>query len=249
MAFTVQDITYTIIFGHNVSAKSSNIDINTNNLVLDTVTTTDPLYAGTYIITEIENGAFYNCTMLTGSLTIGGSVTSIGNSAFTFCTGLTGSLTIGASVTSIDDYAFSTCSALTGFITIPEGVTRIGQYTFYGLEALIGPITIPASVTVIGEGAFNWCPLVSNYIFLGDAPTPENLGNNIFDNGATEATITYTLGTTGWSETWPFVSPPYEGTQLVSKARVHRPTPTMITSTSFNVFTTNFMGMGNDFQY
>jgi hypothetical protein len=75
-----------------------------------------------YKVTGIGNGAFNNCTGLTGSLTIGNSVTNIGDVAFEDCSGLTGSLTIPDSVISIGGGAFLGCSGLTGSLTIPDSV-------------------------------------------------------------------------------------------------------------------------------
>ena len=93
---------------------------------------TIPAQANGYSVTSIGRYAFYDCSRLTGSLTIPNSVTSIGMSAFKYCSGLTGSLTIPNSVTSIGDLAFSSCSGLTGSLTIPNSVTSIVGNPFIG---------------------------------------------------------------------------------------------------------------------
>ena len=105
-------------------------------------------------VTSIDNGAFYNCSSLTGTLTIPNSVTSIGTYAFYNCSGLT-SVTIGNSVTSIGSYAFYYCSGLTS-VTIPDGVTSIEWGAFYNCSGLTS-VTIGNSVTSIGGGAFSGC--------------------------------------------------------------------------------------------
>ena len=111
----------------------------------------------TYAVKKIGTCAFYLCSGLTGSLTIGNSVTSIGSNAFTNCSGFTGSLTIGNSVTTIDDYAFYDCSGFTGSLTIGNSVTSIGASAFEGCSSFTGSLTIPNSVTTIDDYAFYDC--------------------------------------------------------------------------------------------
>ena len=84
-------------------------------------------------VTEIESGAFFGCTSLSG-IEIPDSVTEIGSSAFFGCTSLS-SIEIPDSVTSIGFYAFSGCKNLSS-IEIPDSVTEIGYRTFYGCEKL-----------------------------------------------------------------------------------------------------------------
>ena len=104
-------------------------------------------------LTEIDGGAFQNCTGLT-SITIPDSVINIGESAFSGCTGLTG-VTIPDSVTSIGGSAFSGCTGLTS-VTIPDSVTSIGGSAFSGCTGLTG-VTIGNGVTGIGSSAFSGC--------------------------------------------------------------------------------------------
>ena len=105
-------------------------------------------------IASIDDGAFWYCSALTGSLTIPNSVTSIGSSAFEYCRGFT-SLTLPNSITSIRYSAFHGCSGLTS-LTIPNSVTSIGDYAFCGCSGLTS-LTIPNSVTSIGDCAFSSC--------------------------------------------------------------------------------------------
>jgi len=156
-------------------------------------------------VTNIETGTTY-------------TVTSIGANAFINCSRLSLPLTIGESVTSIGQSAFSGCIRLPGALTIPASVTSIGDSAFYDCRALNGPLTIGVGVTSIKYNAFYGCALLSKYIFLGNAPTSENLGSNIFDGGPTNpaATIDYTFGKTGWSDPWP--PSPYTGTRLATVA-------------------------------
>ena len=107
----------------------------------------------TLAVTSIDNGAFKDCSKLTG-VTIPSSMTSIGSTAFYGCSGLT-SITIPNSVTSISGYAFYGCSELTN-MNIPNSVTSIGSSAFSYCNGLTS-ITIPNSVTSIGQSAFAVC--------------------------------------------------------------------------------------------
>lgn len=107
-------------------------------------------------VTTIGESAFHACSGFTG-LTIPAGVTTIGNFAFYYCRGFTGSLTIPASVTTIGNYAFYDCRGFTGSLTIPAGVTTIGKYAFQFCSGFTGSLTIPARVTTIGESAFSDC--------------------------------------------------------------------------------------------
>ena len=171
-------------------------------------------------VTSIGYGAFGSCTGLT-SVTIPESVASIGVSAFSWCTGLT-SVTIPNSVTSIGGDAFSGCTGLTS-VTIPNSVTSIGDGAFNGCSGLTS-VTIPDSVTSIGEeafadctgltsvnigsgvtsivdGAFYGCTSLTSAYFLGNAPL--TMGSGVFDNCASNFTISYIAGSSGFTTpTW-----------------------------------------------
>ena len=149
---------------------------------------TIPSKLGGYQVTEIGgtaynymgeeefNGAFENCSKMTG-VTIPDSVTTITENAFKGCAGLT-TLTIPNSVTNIGWFAFADCTGLK-CLNIPNSVTNLGNYTFAGCTGLksinisnriksigqetfsscsgLEKVTIPNSVTDIGSGAFEFC--------------------------------------------------------------------------------------------
>ena len=131
-------------------------------------------------VTAIGDRAFYYCSGLTGSLTIPNSVTAIGDGAFQYCSGFTGSLTIGNSVTTIGGGAFSWCRGFTGSLTIPNSVTTIGAEAFRGCSGFTGSLTIPNSVTTIGAGAFRVCSGFTGSLTIPNSVT--SIGNYAFYN-------------------------------------------------------------------
>lgn len=128
----------------------------------------------TYPVTAIGEGAFNNCTELTGitipnsiidirenafagcnrltSVEIPNSVTAIGTSAFDRCSNLV-SATIGNSVLTIANNAFAQCGKLHDLV-IGNSVTSIGLAAFTMCYSL-GSVNIPSSVTEIGSLAFD----------------------------------------------------------------------------------------------
>lgn len=108
-------------------------------------------------ITSIGERAFYNCSGLTGSLTIGSGVQTIGEYAFYNCSGFTGSLVIPDNVTSIGEYAFYYCFGFKGSLTIGSGLQAIENAVFYYCTNFTGSLTIPGNITSIGSEAFHHC--------------------------------------------------------------------------------------------
>ena len=129
-----------------------------------------------YTVTSIGRCAFYNCSTMTGSLTIPNTVTSIGDEAFSTCSGFTGSLNIPNSVTSIGDDAFMYCG-FTGSLTIPNSVSSIGNRVFYNCY-YFNSLTLPNTITTIGDQAFRNCG------FTGSLTIPASvtiIGSNAFE--------------------------------------------------------------------
>ena len=90
------------------------------------------------------------------AFTIPDGVTEIGDGAFNGCSLLTG-ITIPGSVIEIGDGAFNGCSSLLS-ITVPEGVKEIREDAFSGCRKLTC-ISIPKSVTEF-DATFEECKLV-----------------------------------------------------------------------------------------
>lgn len=116
--------------------------------------------------TEIEKGAFKDCTSLEG-ITIPEGVVEIGYGAFFRCTSLK-SIKIPESVTEIGEYAFSECASLES-ITIPGSVKVLGYGAFFCCRSLKS-IIIPESVTKIGEAAFVGCSSLESIVVAEGNP-------------------------------------------------------------------------------
>lgn len=171
-------------------------------------------------ITEIPDGAFYNCVGLK-SITIPNTIVSIGYKAFEGCVGLN-TITIPNSLTSIGSNAFNGCSGLksvvlsnnlieiksstfygcTGIkeINLPSTLISIGDYAFYGCTGII-KLEIPDSVTTIENDAFNGCTgikelkLSKNLTKIADSTFRNNTGLKevqIHDN------VTTISASSGW---------------------------------------------------
>ena len=75
-------------------------------------------------ITDLGDGAFYNCTRLI-SAELPEGLTTVGNSAFQGCTQLS-SLTLPKGLSDVGQYAFADCYALTE-LTLPDSLLTVGQ--------------------------------------------------------------------------------------------------------------------------
>lgn len=129
-------------------------------------------------ITSVGDYAFYDCSGLTGSLTIPNSVKSIGGEAFSGCSGFAGSLIIPDSVTNIGWNAFYNCSGFNGGLTIPNSVTSIGYSAFEGCYGFTGNLKIPDSVTSIGGRAFEGCSGFNGSLIISNGVT--SIENDVF---------------------------------------------------------------------
>ncbi len=146
--------------------------------------------------TGLAEGVFAYCSGLT-SVTIPNSVTVIESAVFFLCTALT-SVNIPSNVTVIGEFVFVSCTSLTS-ITIGNSVKYIGMDAFYGCNKLTS-VTIPNSVTSIGSNAFCYCTSLTKAYFLGNAPS---MGRNVFGSCASNFSICYTAGSTGFTTpTW-----------------------------------------------
>ena len=143
-------------------------------------------------VTSIGRSAFMGCGLT--NMTIPNSVTNVAERAFWGCAELP-SVTIPSGVTTIEESAFQNCFGLAN-ITIPDGVRSIGVQAFR--RCAMTSVTIPASITNIAAGAFSSCPNLTSVYFKDNAPAGGS-DSSLFD-GATNVTIYYQPGTTGWGK-------------------------------------------------
>jgi len=140
-------------------------------------------------VTSINEGAFYNCHLV--SVTLPDSVTDIGDnaflestflkyinfpkhlktigeSAFSQCFNLSVRVDLPNSVTSVGPNAFYLCHGITG-ATISNRMTKLDKDVFYGCTSM-AEITIPKGVKSVEEGALGLCSALAS-VRLPDSVT------------------------------------------------------------------------------
>ena len=132
-----------------------------------------------------------------GAYTVPNSVTNIGDGAFYDCSGLTG-VTLPDGIVRIGDSAFFDCFRMAS-AAIPQSVTSIGEYAFNDCASLTS-VTIPNGVTNIADSAFYYCRSLASVYFVGNAPNPST-DSSVF-SGDDKAVVYYLPGTTGWGTTF-----------------------------------------------
>ncbi|MBR1929716.1 MAG: leucine-rich repeat protein [Paludibacteraceae bacterium] len=133
-------------------------------------------------VREINEGAFYGCNRIAGTLTIPNTISLIGNSVFRECTALTSLLFESTcQLTEISDYAFYGCSNLTlGSASFPASVTSIGNYAFYQCTHITSlSFSTTSRVTSIGNRAFYGCVGLTSVTF-GESSRVESIGDYAF---------------------------------------------------------------------
>jgi hypothetical protein len=102
----------------------------------------------------------------------------------------------GSSVT-ITNYNGSGGNAVIPATIFGFAVTSIGDSAFAG-QTNLASITISGSVTNIGASVFADCTNLTSVYFMGNPPTP--IPDTLFNN-ATNVTVYYRAGATGWGDT------------------------------------------------
>ena len=115
-------------------------------------------------LTTIEDGAFKDCTGITGELILDGIIQKLGLEAFSGCDGIT-SLTISSTkLKRIGDQCFSECKNLEN-VNFISPITTIGFRSFY--RCALKKLQFPKTLTTI-----------NNYAFERNAPLTEVILNN-----------------------------------------------------------------------
>ena len=126
-------------------------------------------------ITELEDGAFYNCTLIE-SVSLPDDIPAIPNECFYGCSSLK-SIVLPEGISYIGNSAFDLCIHLKS-VSVPSSVIEIGESAFrscYELQAIL----LSKQLKQIGGHAFEWCTNLSE-IHL--PPFLETIENNAFSN-------------------------------------------------------------------
>ncbi len=149
-----------------------------------------------------NNGAFAECTNLSGSLIIPEGVVEIGPAAFADCTSLTGTLSLPSTLKRIGskegytgdwDGAFKNCNFVCELI-LPESLEEIGMGSFLNCKSLYGELRLPDGLKLIGESAFSGCENFTGSLTIPQGVT--TIPNNCFDGCWLGGTLTLHDGIT-----------------------------------------------------
>lgn len=122
-------------------------------------------------LTEIDDGAFSNCTALE-EVALPAGIKTIGMDAFGGCSSLK-RIDLPSGLTEIGAYSFSRCTSLTS-VDIPNGVKRIGMSAFRECENLES-VSVPDSVIYVSlNDCFDGCEKI-NVTFKGKTYTAANI--------------------------------------------------------------------------
>lgn len=143
-----------------------------------------------------HNGAFAECTSLSGSLVIPEGVEEIGPAAFAGCTSLTGTLSLPSTlkilgtVNEYDSYwdgVFHSCNFVCE-LKLPEGLKIIGAGAFENCKNLYGELRLPDGLEAIGSSAFAGCENLSGSLSIpqGITSIPDNCFNGTWLGGTLE---------------------------------------------------------------
>ena len=137
-------------------------------------------------LTEIGYYAFDDCENLTGSLDLSPctQLTKIGNVAFEGCSGFTGALKLPANITEIGAAAFYGCKGFTGSLDLSacSKFTKIEEEAFEGCSGFTGALKLPPNITEIGTYAFSGCSGFTGSLDLSAYTKLTKIGSSAFRN-------------------------------------------------------------------
>ena len=152
-------------------------------------------------LTTIGAHAFER-TSLTGSLIIPDGVIDIQEGAFFYCSSLTGTLSLPSTLQYISTTgdigkfnedmeggpvgAFYGCGFVSE-ITIPDGVKYIGNSAFAGCSGLYGSLLLPSSIKLLGQEAFAQCKNLSGSLTIPQGV--ENIRTRTFFNSGFDGNL------------------------------------------------------------
>ena len=123
-------------------------------------------------VTSIGGYAFYNCSGLTGELTISENVTYIGYSAFYGCSGLT-KVTIGTNVRLMSSEVFQGCTNLTTIYSLRTAPPDIFGSTFASNHYANADLFVPEEALEAYKNADGWRSFTKLQTINGSAAVTE----------------------------------------------------------------------------
>lgn len=116
-------------------------------------TLTKVTFEASSVLEEIEDQAFFGCTLL-DEIQLPDTVSTMGSKVFKNC-GALKKVNIPSSMTSVPANIFTNCDKLEKII-VPDGVTEIESGAFYGCSGLQS-IVLPSSLDYVRDYAFEDC--------------------------------------------------------------------------------------------
>lgn len=139
-------------------------------------------------VTTIGDYAFYECSGISGNLSLPDSITNIGNYAFESCSGFFGKLTFPQNLKTIGYNAFRDCNGFTGDLVIPDGVTSIGGSAFERCSGFNGTLTLPSNIDMVSPYAFGYCTGFKGNVVIPEGVT--SIGDFAFNGCGFNGTLT-----------------------------------------------------------
>ena len=167
----VGDLKYKLFNYNNVASVIANgYDKPSAYTIPSSITASD---GNSYTVTAIDNGAFKDCSSITG-ITLPNTIVRLGDQCFAGCGSIT-TITIPNGITTWGEYCFSGCTSLKE-INFEDGLESLGDRTFYGCSSLKS-VTIPDCITTIGEECFANCDNLKSMLLT--SATPPTCNNSL----------------------------------------------------------------------
>lgn len=203
-----QGVNYRIIFDDE-GEESTQVSVYTYTGKGGKVTVPETVSSGdkTYTVIEVDSGAFYKATKVTG-VTLPTTITSIGSNVFQGCTALTSfkmpnkvnfmgestfygcsklkSVSLSTKLSTVTSSTFYKCTSLTS-VTVPNNISYISPNAFYGCSKLT-KITLGTKLTGISTSAFAKCTKLKTVTIK--SKVLDEIGESAFSGDKALKTIT-----------------------------------------------------------